>query len=83
MGMYGALIVYPSRQSLAAAGITQDPATGRWFFRGVWQPQIPASATNRNFAYNDVNTFSNSDWVLLLSDIDSAWHQAVFDQTAF
>lgn len=83
MGMYGALIVYPSRESLASAGITQDPATGRWFFRGVWQWQIPATATNRNFAYNDVNTFFNSDWVLLLSDIDSVWHQAVLTGSEF
>ena len=83
MGMYGALIVYPSMESLAAMGITKDPATGRWFYRRSPQPQIPSTATNRNFAYNDINTFFNSDWVLLFSDIDSAWHDSVFAQIEF
>lgn len=83
MGMYGALIVYPSRESLARAGIVQDPVSGRWFLHGAWRREIPTTATNRNFAYNDIHTFFNSDWVLLLSDIDSAWHQAVFAQTDF
>ncbi|MDI6895323.1 MAG: multicopper oxidase domain-containing protein [Bacillota bacterium] len=83
MGMYGSLIVYPSRESLARADIVQDPVTGRWSYRGVWQRQIPTTATNRNFAYNDINTFFNSDWVLLLSDIDSVWHQAVFTGGGF
>ena len=83
MGMYGALIVYPSKASLAAAGIRQNPCTGVWSSKGVPQPQIPPTATNRNFAYNDINTFFNSDWVVLLSDIDSAWHKAVFEQADF
>ncbi|HHV63279.1 MAG TPA: multicopper oxidase domain-containing protein [Firmicutes bacterium] len=83
MGMYGALIVYPSMQSLAKAGIVKDPSTGRWLCKGRPQPQIPISATNRNFAYNDINSFFNSDWVLLFSDIDSTWHDAVFAQTDF
>ncbi|BAF60179.1 MAG: multicopper oxidase domain-containing protein [Pelotomaculum sp.] len=83
MGMYGALIVYPSMESLARAGIRKDPKTGEWFFHGVRQVQIPRTATNRNFAYDDINTFFNSDWVLLFSDIDSAWHRAVFEQADF
>jgi len=83
MGMYGALIVYPSRESLAAAGIVQRPSTGEWFFKGKLQPQIPRTATNRNFAYNDIDSFFTSDWVLLFSDIDSKWHDAVFAQTDF
>lgn len=83
MGMYGALIVYPSFKSLAAAGITQDPHSGRWFYLKKSQKRIPRTATNRNFAYNDINTFFNSDWVILLSDIDSTWHRAVFEQTDF
>lgn len=83
MGMYGALIVYPSRASLAAAGIVQSPSTGRWFYHGRPQVQIPVTATNRNFAHNDINSFFNSDWVILLSDIDSRWHDAVFNGTDF
>ncbi len=83
MGMYGALIVYPSMLTLARAGITKNPATGRWFYKGRPQPQIPEKATNRNFAYDDINSFFNSDWVMLFSDIDSVWHDAVFAQTDF
>lgn len=82
MGMYGALIVYPSMKSLAEAGIRKDRHRG-WTLNWIPQPQIPVTATNRNFAYNDINTFFNSDWVVLLSDIDSRWHQAVFEQTEF
>lgn len=83
MGMYGALVVYPSELSLAEAGIVKSPTTGCWFFKGRPQPQIPVTATNRNFAYNDVNSFFNSDWVLLFSGIDTRWHDAVFAQTGF
>lgn len=83
MGMYGALVVYPSAHSLAEAGIVKSPISGRWFFKGRPFPQIPPTATNRNFAYNDINSFFNSDWVLLFSDIDTRWHDAVFAQTDF
>lgn len=83
MGMYGALIVYPSGRSLEKAGITQCKETGKWYFNDELQEHIPTSATNRNFAYNDINTFYNSEWLILLSDIDSAWHNAVFKQTDF
>ena len=62
MGMYGALVIYPSRQSLAAAGVV-----------------IPPGFTNRNFAYNDAMTFYDKDYVMLLSDLDSTWHRAVYE----
>jgi len=78
MGMYGALIVYPSIKSLRMAGIRQN-SKGEWFLHGEKQPQIPKTATNRNFAYNDINTYFDSEWVMLLSDIDEAWHTAVLN----
>ncbi|HEY3314458.1 MAG TPA: multicopper oxidase domain-containing protein [Bacillota bacterium] len=83
MGMYGALNVYPSVESLAAVGIYQSSKTGRWYHNLVFQPQIPVTATNRNFAYDDINTFFNSDWVVLLSDVDSRWHDAVLTDAPF
>ncbi len=76
MGMYGALIIYPSRDSLLRAGIAQDKK-GRWRFHDKKLHHIPKTATNRNFAYNDVNTFFDKEYVMLLSDIDSVWHDAV------
>lgn len=76
MGMYGALIIYPSKCSLEMAGIKQN-RRGDWYVHGKKQPQIPRTATNRNFAYNDINTFFDSEWVMLLSDIDQEWHTAV------
>ena len=76
MGMYGALIIYPSKESLMQAGIRQNQK-GEWLLHGKKQHQIPKTATNRNFAYNDINTFFDSEWVALLSDIDESWHNAV------
>lgn len=61
MGMYGALVIYPSRKSLKETGVN-----------------IPKGATNRNFAYNDKRSFFDKDYVLLLTDFDSTWHNAVF-----
>ncbi|MDD3890629.1 MAG: multicopper oxidase domain-containing protein [Syntrophomonadaceae bacterium] len=77
MGMYGALIIYPSKESLAESGITQDAPGGLWRLNGILQPQIPVTATHRNFAYNDISTFFDKEYVMLLSDIDSIWHHAV------
>jgi manganese oxidase len=76
MGMYGALIIYPSKESLKMAGISQN-RKGEWLLHGKKQRQIPTTATNRNFAYNDINTFFSSEWVMLLSDLDETWHNAV------
>lgn len=76
MGMYGALIIYPSRESLGRAGIFQDEK-GMWRYYGRKLNNIPRTATNRNFAYNDVKTFFDKEYVMLLSDIDSVWHDAV------
>ena len=36
--------------------------------------------TNRNFANSDPSSFFNKEYVILLSDIDSAWHLAVETQ---
>jgi hypothetical protein len=76
MGMYGALVIYPSMKSLAEAGITRN-CCGEWELCGEVQHQIPVTATNRNFAYNDINTFFDKEYVMLLSDIDQAWHEVV------
>lgn len=76
MGMYGSLIVYPSRKSLKMAGIEQY-RNGDWYLNGHKQHQIPKTATNRNFAYNNIDTYFDSEWVMLLSDIDETWHNAV------
>ncbi|MEN6324651.1 MAG: multicopper oxidase domain-containing protein [Syntrophomonas sp.] len=78
MGMYGALIIYPSMKSLKMAGIVKC-RRGYWYAHGKKQPQIPKTATNRNFAYNNINTFFDSEWVMLLSDIDETWHTAVLN----
>jgi FtsP/CotA-like multicopper oxidase with cupredoxin domain len=82
MGMYGALIVYPSVQSLSQSGITQDKS-GKWYLNDQYQPQIPKTATNRNFAYNDINTYFDQEYVMLLSDIDSTWHESVLTGADF
>lgn len=82
MGMYGTLVVYPSRRSLNAVGIRQNKR-GEWLLHGERQPQIPRAATNRNFAYNDINTYFDSEWVMLLSDIDEAWHASVLHDSPF
>ena len=82
MGMYGALVIYPSYKSLEAAGIEKSKK-GYWFLKGEYQPQIPPTATNRSFAYNNVKTFFDSEYVMLLSDIDSVWHESVQTGTAF
>jgi manganese oxidase len=76
MGMYGALVVYPSVESLRQAGIVQIKS-GRWRVNGKIQPQIPKTATNRSFVYNEINTFFDQEYVMLLSDLDSVWHQSV------
>ena len=76
MGMYGALIIYPSMKSLAKAGVTQH-RNRKWYLHGECQRQVPKTATNRNFAYNDINTYFDKEYVMLLSDIDSTWHNAV------
>ena len=82
MGMYGALVIYPSKESLCRVGITQDKK-GMWRLYGKKLYHIPKTATNRNFAYNDVNTFFDKEYVMLLSDIDSVWHDAVKNGTPF
>ncbi len=76
MGMYGALIIYPSVKSLADAGITMDRC-GVWQLNGVSQPQIPRYASNRQFAYNQIDTFYDKEYIMLLSEIDLKWHQTV------
>lgn len=78
MGMYGALVIYPSYASLEAAGIKKKK--GKWRLHGEKLHHIPGSATNRNFAYNDVHTYFDKENVMLLSDIDSTWHEAVRTQ---
>ncbi len=76
MGMYGALIIYPSVDSLAAAGITMNRC-GIWQLNGVKQCQIPKYASHRQFAYNQIDTFYDKEYIMLLSEIDLKWHQTV------
>jgi manganese oxidase len=75
MGMYGALVIYPSYKSLKKEGIRKR--CGVWTLDGVPLKHIPSSATNRSFAYNDVQSYFDKEYVMLLSDIDSAWHEAL------
>ncbi|AJG97606.1 copper oxidase [Clostridium beijerinckii] len=77
MGMYGALVIYPSMKSLAKNGITKCNRCGRWKLNGQEQYHIPKTATNRNFAYNNIHSYFDKEYVMLLSDIDSAWHESV------
>lgn len=80
MGMYGALVIYPSMKSLAENGITKSCKTGYWELNGMIQSHIPISATNRNFAYNNIHSYFDKEYVMLLSDIDSRWHENNFRQ---
>ncbi|MBK1811822.1 multicopper oxidase domain-containing protein [Clostridium sp. YIM B02505] len=82
MGMYGALIIYPSYKSLAENGIKKDKC-GRWLNNGEVVPNIPRSATNRNFAYNNIHSFFNKEYIMLLSDIDQTWHDSILNGTDF
>lgn len=76
MGMYGALIIYPSMRSLAMAGIRKSK-DGCWFYKGRLQRHISPTATNFNFAYNDIRSYYDKDYIMLLSDIDTRWHESV------
>lgn len=66
---YGALVVYPSYRGLARAGVVKCPRTGLWYHNGEAQTQISADASNRNFAFDDVRTYCDSDRFLLFSSI--------------
>lgn len=77
MGMYGALVIYPSMKSLAKNGITKCNICGHWKLNGQEQYHIPKTATNRNFAYNNIHSYFDKEYVMLLSDIDSVWHESV------
>lgn len=82
MGMYGALIIYPSVMSLRKNAIYQD-CNGCWKANGIYYRNIPTTATNRNFAYNSIYSYFDEDYVMLLSDIDTRWHEAVENRTTF
>ena len=76
MGMYGALVVYPSMKSLELVGI-RKLCNGGWVYKGKLQNHISETATNRNFAYNDIRSYFNKEYIMLLSDIDTRWHDSV------
>lgn len=80
MGMYGALVIYPSMESLAKNGITKSCECGHWKLNGKEIYDIPKTATNRNFAYNNIHSYFDKEYVMLLSDIDSKWHESVQNQ---
>lgn len=82
MGMYGALIIYPSKKSLAEAGIRQLK-DGRWFIGKRYIPYIPKTATHRNFAYNNIHSYFDKEYIMLLSDIDSVWHKTIYEKEEF
>jgi hypothetical protein len=44
---------------------------------------VSRGITNRNFANSDCSSFFDKEYVILLSDIDSTWHDAVQNQTEF
>jgi hypothetical protein len=83
MGMYGALVIYPSMESLAKNGITKSCTCGCWELNGKEQHEIPKTATNRNFAYNNIHSYFDKEYVMLLSDIDSNWHKSVYNEQPF
>lgn len=83
MGMYGALVIYPSMKSLAKNGITKCSKYGHWKLNGIEQHHIPKTATNRNFAYNNIHSYFDKEYVMLLSDIDSVWHESVRNDLPF
>jgi hypothetical protein len=83
MGMYGALVIYPSMESLAENGITKSHKSGQWKLNGDSQCHIPKTATNRNFAYNNIHSYFDKEYVMLLSDIDSLWHERVRNNIPF
>lgn len=76
MGMYGALVIYPSVESLEMADIKMDTC-GNWRYKGKIQNQIPQYASHRQFAFNNIQTFFDKEYVMLLSDLDLKWHQTV------
>lgn len=76
MGMYGALVIYPSIESLKEASIVMDKC-GHWRYKGEVQYQIPRFASHRKFAYNNIQTYFDKEYVMLLSDLDLKWHQTV------
>jgi hypothetical protein len=83
MGMYGSLIIYPSMESLYKNGITKCNKSGYWELDGEEQLNIPKTATNRNFAYNNIHSYFDKEYVMLLSDVDSLWHKSVRENLPF
>lgn len=83
MGMYGAMVIYPSIKSLAENGITKCSKHGYWKLNDKVQHHIPKTATNRNFAYNNIHSYFDKEYVMLLSDIDSVWHESVRENIPF
>lgn len=82
MGMYGALVIYPSIESLNMEGVHQD-SDGFWYFNDKLLDFVPNSATNRNFAYNNPYSYYDKEYIILLSDIDSNWHKAIENLESF
>ena len=83
MGMYGSLVIYPSMESLCKNGITKCNKCGYWKLNGKEQLNIPKTATNRNFAYNNIHSYFDKEYVMLLSDVDSLWHESVRENLPF
>lgn len=64
-------------KSLARNGITKSGKCGYWRLNGEEQYHIPKTATNRNFVYNNIHSYFDKEYVMLLSDLDSRWHKSV------
>lgn len=82
MGMYGSLIIYPSFESLSIEGIHKE-SDGSWYFNNKQLDFIPKTATNRNFAYNNPYSYYDKEYIMLLSDIDTKWHNSVLNGEDF
>lgn len=73
MGMYGAVIIYPSLESLVKSGVHKSKSD-KWYFERQLLNQIPSNASNQNFAYENPYTHFDKEYIMLLSDIDLKCH---------
>lgn len=82
MGMYGAVVIYPSFKSLEDAEVHKSKSD-KWYFQKQLLSQVPSNATNRNFAYANPYTYFDKEYIMLLSDIDLHWHSNVLNGESY
>jgi hypothetical protein len=78
MGMYGAVVIYPSLKNLEDSGVHKS-RSDKWYFERQLISHIPSNATNHNFAYANSYTYFDKEYIILLSNIDSNWHNNVLN----